>query len=98
GCYLAAIAIGVEAMPATSPAGRHLRKRIAQSVAAARKRVLQLSKKSPPAARQVAKARKATITVAGLIARAKAKGYLAAGPAEALAALATAATGEIDAL
>jgi hypothetical protein len=44
------------------------------------------------------KARKAILTVAGLIERAKAKGHLAAGAAEGFAALATSATVEIDAL
>jgi hypothetical protein len=73
-------------------------KRIAQSAAAARQRVLQLAKKSPPPARRVAKARKAILTVAGLIERAKAKGHLATGAADVLAALATAATRELDAL
>jgi hypothetical protein len=73
-------------------------KRVAQSAGAARTRVLQLAKKSPPPARRVAKARKAIVAVAGLIERAKTKGHLAAGAAEALAALATAATREIDAL
>jgi hypothetical protein len=97
-CYLAAITTGVESVAATKPAGRRLLKRVAQSAAAARKRVLQLAKKSPPPARRVAKARKAILAVAGLIERAKAKGHLAAGAADALAALATAATHEIEAL
>jgi hypothetical protein len=73
-------------------------KRIAQSAAAARKKVLQLAKKSPAPARRVAKARKATASVAQLIDRAKTKGHLAPDAAESLAALATAATGEIAAL
>jgi Tol biopolymer transport system component len=97
-CYLAAVTSGVQPMPATSPAGRRLLKRVAQSAAAARQRVLQLAKKSPPPARRVAKAKKAIHTVAGLIERAKTKGHLAAGAAEASTALATAATREIDAL
>jgi hypothetical protein len=46
----------------------------------------------------VAKARKATLAVAGLIERAKTKGHLAADSAEALSALTTAAIREIDAL
>jgi hypothetical protein len=46
----------------------------------------------------VAKARRATLAVAGLIERARTKGHLAADPAEALAVLATAATRELDAL
>jgi hypothetical protein len=97
-CYLEAVTIGVGPMSATRPAGRRLLKRVAQSAGAARTRVLQLAKKSPPPARRVAKARKAIVAVAGLIERAKTKGHLAAGAAEALAALATAATREIDAL
>jgi hypothetical protein len=97
-CYLAAIASDVEPMSATKPAGRRLLKRVAQTAAAARKKILQLAKKSPPPARRVAKARKATLAVAGLIERAKTKGHLAAGAADALATLATAATREIDAL
>jgi len=97
-CYLAAVTSGVQPMRATSPAGRRVLKRVAQSAAAARKGVLRLAKKSPPPARRVAKARKATLAVAGLIERAKTKGHLAAGAAEELAALATAATREIDAL
>jgi hypothetical protein len=97
-CYLAAITTGVEQVPATSRAGRRLLKRVGQSAAAARKRVLQLAKKSPPPARRVAKARKGTLTVAELIERAKTKGHLAAATAEGLASLATAATHEIDAL
>jgi hypothetical protein len=97
-CYLEAVTIGVGPMSATRPASRRLLKRVAQSAGAARTRVLQLAKKSPPPARRVAKARKAIVAVAGLIERAKTKGHLAAGAAEALAALATAATREIDAL
>jgi len=97
-CYLAAITSRVRPMPAASPAGRRLLKRVAQSATAARKRVLQLAKKPPPPARRVAKVRKATLTVAGLIERAKTKGYLGPDAADALAALATAATREIDAL
>jgi hypothetical protein len=97
-CYLAAVTSGVQPMRATSPAGRRVLKRVAQSAAAARKGVLRLAKKSPPPARRVAKARKATLAVAGLIERAKTKGHLAAGAAEELAALATAATREIDSL
>src|SRR5262245_61751529 len=97
-CYLAAITSGVRSMPATSPAGRRLLKRVAQSSIAARKKVLQLAKKSPPPARRVAKARKATLAIAGLIERAKTKGHLAPDAANALAALATAASHEIDTL
>lgn len=97
-CYLAAVTIGVQPMPDTSPAGRRLLKRVAQSAAAARRRVLRLAKKSSPTAQRVAKARKATLTVAELIERAKTKGHLAAGAAEVLAAMATAASREIDAL
>jgi len=97
-CYLAAIASGVEPTAATKPAARRLLKNIAQSAAAARKKVLQLAKKSPPPARRVTKARKATAVVARLIERAKTKGHLAAGSAEDLAALATAAARELDAL
>ena len=96
-CYLAAITNGVGPMPA-KPAARRLLKRVAQSAAAARKRVVQLAKKSPPPPRRVAKARKATLVVAALIERAKAKGHLAADAADRLAALATAATRELDAL
>ena len=96
-CYLAAIASGVETTTATKPA-RRLLKRVAQSAAAARKKVLQLAKKSPPPRRRVAKARKGIVAVAGLIDRAKSKGYLAAAAAGDLAALTTAATREIDAL
>jgi len=97
-CYLAAIASDVEPMSATKPAARRLLKRVALSAAAARKKILQLAKKSPPPARRVAKARKATLAVAGLIERAKTKGHLAAGAAEVLETLATAATREIDVL
>jgi hypothetical protein len=46
----------------------------------------------------VAKARKAIGAVAGLIAKAKTKGALAASVADGLAALATAASRELDAL
>jgi len=95
-CYLAAIT--VNAVPATTAKGRRVLKRVAQSAAAARKTVLGLAKKSPPPARRVAKARKATVAVARLIERAKAKGQLARGPADALGALAAAATREIEAL
>src|SRR5262245_19815949 len=94
-CYLAAIASGVDPTAATKPAARRLLKRVAQSAAAARNKVLQLAKKSPPPARRVAKARKATLAVAGLIGRAKTKGHLAAGAADNLAALATAAKREL---
>ena len=97
-CYLAAIASDVEPITATKPAGRRLLKRVAQTAAAARKKILQLAKKSPPPARRVAKARKATLAVAGLIERAKTKGHLAAGAVDVLATLATAATREIDGL
>jgi hypothetical protein len=97
-CYLAAIASGVGPMPATSPAARRLLKRIAESAAAARSKVLQLAKKSPPPARRVTKGRKATLAVAGLIERAKTKNALTADAADTFAALATAAAGEIDAL
>ena len=97
-CYLAAITSDVGTMPTTKPAARRLLKRVAHSAASARTKVLQLAKKSPPAGRRVAKARKATRAVAGLIERAKTKGHLAADAADALAALATAATAEIDAL
>jgi hypothetical protein len=97
-CYLAAITSRVRPMPATNPAGRRLLKRVAQSATAARKRLLQLAKKSPPPARRVAKVRKAILTVAGLIERAHTKGHLGADAADAVAALATAATREIDAL
>jgi WD40-like Beta Propeller Repeat len=97
-CYLAAIASAVDSTAVTRPAARRLLKRVAQSAAAARKKILQLAKKSPPPARRVAKARKATLAVAGLIERAKTKGHLAAGSAEGLAALATAAARELDAL
>jgi len=97
-CYLAAIASGVETMPATKPAGRRLLKRVAKSATAARKKVLQLAKTSPPPARRVTKARKAILVVAGLIERTKAKVDSAAGAADALAALATSAGREIDAL
>jgi WD40-like Beta Propeller Repeat len=97
-CYLAAIASGVEPTGPTRPAARRLLKRVAQSAAAARKKVLQLAKKSPPPARRVVKARKATLAVAGLIERAKTKGYLAVDSADGLAALATAAARELDAL
>jgi hypothetical protein len=44
----------------------------------------------------MAKARKATVAVAGLIERAKTKGYLPAGTAGELGALAAAATRELD--
>ena len=97
-CYLAAITNGVAPAPGTSPAGRRLLKRVAQSAAAARKSVLKLVKKSPPPARRMSKARKAIGTVVGLIERAKTKGHLAAGAADALETLATAARGEVDAL
>ena len=94
-CYLAAITTRVASMPAARPAGRRLLKRIAQSAAAARKRVLQLAKKSPPQARQLAKARKATGVVVGLIERAKTNGLLAAGAGDALSTLAAAADRDI---
>jgi hypothetical protein len=97
-CYLAAIVSGVQPNGATTPSARRLLKRVAQGAAAARKKVLQLAKKSPPSTRRVAKARKAIVAVTGLIERAKAKGHLEAGAAEAFAALATAATGELDAM
>ena len=97
-CFLAAVTTGVRPMQAKSPAGRRLLKRVAQSAAVARKRVLLLAKKSPPPARRVTNARKATLSVARLIERAKTKGHLEPDAAEVLAALATAATGEIDAL
>jgi hypothetical protein len=97
-CYLAAITSGVGPLPGTRPAGRRLLKRLAQRAAAARKTVLGLTKQSPPPPRRVVKARKATLAVAGLIERAKTKGRLAAGAADAFAALAKAATREIDAL
>jgi len=84
--------------PTAKPAGRRSSKRIAHSAATARTKVLQLAKKAPPPARRVTKARKAIGTVAALIARAKTKGQMAAGPADALAALATAASRELDAL
>jgi hypothetical protein len=95
-CYLAAVASAVETWPATTPAVRRASKRVAQRAAAARKGVLQLAKKSSP--RRVAKARKATLALAGLIARAKRKGDLPAGAADGLAALTAAATREIDML
>ncbi len=95
-CYLAAVTTGV-GPPATKGA-RRLLKRVAQSATAARKRVLQLAKHTPPAAPRLVKARNAIRTVAGLIERAKTKGDLAASAADALAALATAATHEIDGL
>jgi hypothetical protein len=69
-------------------------KRVAQRSAAARKVVLQLAKKST--ARRVAKARKATLAVVTVIERAKTKGDIAPGVADGLAAMATAAAGEID--
>jgi hypothetical protein len=97
-CYLAAVAAGVEPTQATSRVARRLLNRVAQGAAATRKRVLQLAKHSPPPARRVAKARKATLAVAGMIERAKTKGHLAADSAEALSALTTAAIREIDAL
>src|SRR5262245_50740066 len=97
-CYLAAVAAGVEPKRATSAAARRLLKRVAQGAAAARKRVLQLAKHSPPPARRVAKARKAILTVAGLIERAQTKGHLPARAAEDISALTTAAIREIDAL
>ena len=97
-CFLAAVTTGVRPMQAKSPAGRRLLKRVAQSAAVARKRVLLLAKKSPPPARRVTNARTATLSVARLIERAKTKGHLEPDAAEVLAALATAATGEIDAL
>lgn len=98
GCYLAAIALGVESMPATTPAGRRMLKRVVRSATAARNKVLQLAKKPSPPARRLTKARKAIGTLAGLIERAKTHGHLPAAPAEALAALAMAASDEIDAL
>jgi hypothetical protein len=97
-CWLAAIASGVETMPAAKPAGRRFLARVAQSAAAVRTKVLRLAKQPPPPARRVAKARKATLAVARLIERAKTKGHLAAAAADDLATLAAAATREIDAL
>jgi hypothetical protein len=91
-CFLAAVASGVESAPAGKP---RLSKRIAQSAGTARAKVLQLAKKTPPPARRVAKARKAIGAVAGLIAKAKTKGALAASVADGLASLATAASREI---
>jgi hypothetical protein len=93
-CWLASVVTGVE----SKPAGRRLSKRIAQTAGTARTKVLQLAKKTPPPARRVAKARKAIGAVAGLIAKAKTKGAIAAGPADALTALTTAASRELDAL
>ena len=97
-CYLAAITTGVAPVRAPTPAGRRLLKRVAQTAAAVGKRVLQLAKRTPPAASRVAKVRKATRAVEGLIERARTKGHLGAGAADTLAALATAATREVDAL
>jgi hypothetical protein len=97
-CYLAAVAAGVEPKQATSRAARRLLNRVAQGAAAARKKVLQLAKHSPPPARRVAKARKSILAVGGLIERAKTKGHLAADAAGPLSALTTAAAREMDAL
>jgi hypothetical protein len=91
-CFLAAVASGVESAPAAKP---RLSKRIALSAGTARTKVLQLAKKTPPPARRVAKARKAIGAVAGLIAKAKTKGALAASIADTLATLAGAASREI---
>jgi hypothetical protein len=97
-CYLAAVTSGIDPASATKPAGRRLLKRMAQSATSARKKVLQLAKKAPPPARRVAKARKATLAVGGLIERAKTQGHLSTDAAAELAALATAAIHEIDSL
>jgi hypothetical protein len=94
-CYLAAIASEIESTPATTASARRMVQRIARTATAARAKVLQLAKRTPPPARRVAKARKAMLTVAGLIARAKTKGGLSVSSADALAVLATAAAREI---
>jgi hypothetical protein len=94
-CYLAAVVSGVESTPVTKASARRMVQRIARAATVARAKVLQLAKTTTPPARRVAKARKATSAVAGLIARAKTKGALPANAADALAALATAAAGEI---
>ncbi len=94
-CYLAVIAREIESTPVTTAFARRTIQRIARTATAARAKVLQLAKRTPPPARRVAKARKAMLTVAGLIARAKTKGGLPASSADALAALATAASREI---
>jgi hypothetical protein len=94
-CYLAAIASGAESTPVTKASARRMVQRIARTATAARAKVLQLAKKTPPPARRVAKARKAILAVGGQIARAKTKGGLPASAADALAALATAASREI---
>ena len=95
-CHLAAIASGAKAMPAATPAARRSSKRVAQRAAAARKVVLQLAKRST--AHRMAKARRATLAVAAAIQRAKAKGDMSPVEADGLAAMATAASTEIDGL
>jgi hypothetical protein len=95
-CWLAAIASEADATPATTRGARRSLKRVVQRATAARKVVLQLAKRST--ARRVAKARKATIAMAAAIERAKTTGDVPPVVGDALAAMATAATTEIDGL
>ena len=97
-CYLDAVTSRVQTISVESAADRRMLKRLAHGAAVARKRVLRLEKKTPPPARRVATARKAIVGVVGSIDKAESKGRLGASDAAALTTLATAATGELDAL